>query len=247
MFFHQKRIKVPPYFCPVCKQEIEDFWELSPYFEEMAQKHGYQAGCPEMLNKQQYACKVCNACDRDRLIVYFFTQKLSATTEGALLNIAPSAPVRSYMDTEFPNIKQHSADLFMPDVDLKLDITQMPEIATQSYNWFICSHVLEHVYDDRAAMRELYRILKPGGFGVVLVPINLERKETDEALNLSGEENWRRFGQDDHVRSYAKRDFVTRLKSTGFRVKQFGINHFGRTTFARLGLSDTSVLYVVYH
>jgi SAM-dependent methyltransferase len=133
----------------------------------------------------------------------------------------------------------------MPGVDYRLDISAMPQLQEAAFDAWICLHVLEHVTDDARALRELYRILKPGGFGALLVPISLTLAATEEDPGASAEERWRRFGQDDHVRLYAKRDFVSRVKSAGFTVLELGLAFFGKECFEKLALPETSVLYVV--
>src|SRR5205807_4854417 len=91
-----------------------------------------------------------------------------------------------------------------------------------SYDAILCSHVLEHVPDDRAAMRELQRVLAPGGWAVLQVPIASQARRTDEeepGSSLPAEERSRRFGDPTHVRLYAERDYVRRLEDAGFLVR----------------------------
>src|SRR5205085_678770 len=120
--------------------------------------------------------------------------------------------------------------------------------ADESIDMFLCSHVLEHVSEDHKALRELYRILKDDGFGVVLVPLvsNVEETHEDPAIDTP-ELRWKYYGLDDHVRQYGKRDFVNRLTGAGFRVDQLGIDHFGAAAFREAGITGKSVLYVVRH
>ncbi len=133
----------------------------------------------------------------------------------------------------------------MEGVTFQLDLQEMSEIADERYSMWICSHVLEHIPDDRKALRELYRILKPDGIGLLLVPIDLNMEETDEENGCSEEENWRRFGQGDHVRRYAKHDFMNRIREAGFSLECLGKEYFGGMLFRDNGLTDTSTLYVV--
>lgn len=133
----------------------------------------------------------------------------------------------------------------MENVTFTSDIQNMKDIADESYDYIICSHVLEHVQDDRKAMRELFRILKQNGFCLFLVPIALDMKEIDEEWGLSEEENWRRFGQNDHCRRYAKQGLLERLQAEGFTVHALDKDFFGNALFYENGFTDTSVLYVL--
>ena len=82
----------------------------------------------------------------------------------------------------------------------------------------LCSHVLEHVVDDRKAMRELHRVLHPSGWALIVVPIASRRDETfEDPAVLTPADRERVFGQADHVRIYG-RDFKARLEEAGFTV-----------------------------
>ena len=234
--------------CACCGSEVEQYLPLSDYFlDKFAQyRHPWQSF--EMCNAPQYACPVCGAADRDRCAALGLRRLLpEQPREGyRLLHIAPSAPVAAFLQKNYPWIEVKTADLFMPGMDLKLDITHMPEVPDNSYDALICIHVLEHVSSDRKALREFYRILKPGGFGICVVPISLTQRYTDEELGLTEEENWVRFGQNDHVRMYEHGDYVFRLQQAGFTVEQLGRKEFGAAAFAEQGLQKTAVLYVVH-
>jgi SAM-dependent methyltransferase len=139
-----------------------------------------------------------------------------------------------------------TADLYMSPVDLKLDIEHMSACEDAQFDCFLCSHVLEHVVDDIKAMKELYRILKPGGWGVVMSPIIPSLEMTYEDFSLTTpKERLRHFGQKDHVRVYAKNDFIKKLENAGFHVIELSHEFFGGETFRRSGISPDSVLYVV--
>ncbi|WP_051317917.1 class I SAM-dependent methyltransferase [Cohnella thermotolerans] len=110
----------------------------------------------------------------------------------------------------------------------------------------ICSHVLEHVPDDRKAMRELYRVMKRGGWGIMQVPIALSLQTTKEDPRvIAPSHRLRVFGQEDHVRLYAKEDYVQRLESVGFAVKQIELGQaYKKADIFKYGLSPKDVLYV---
>ena len=84
----------------------------------------------------------------------------------------------------------------------------------------ICNHLLEHVEDDSRAMSELYRIMRPGGWGIMLVPEDRSRATTFEDDSITDrEERTRLFGQYDHRRLYG-RDYDQRLERAGFIVER---------------------------
>jgi ubiquinone/menaquinone biosynthesis C-methylase UbiE len=115
-----------------------------------------------------------------------------------------------------------------------------------SFDLFICSHVLEHVASDDRAIGELYRITKTGGCGILMAPIVVGLARTIEDPSVTDEAGrWRMFGQNDHVRLYAHDDYVNKIRTNGFRVTQLGIDDFGEEAFRLLGLKRTSILYVV--
>ena len=99
---------------------------------------------------------------------------------------------------------------------VEMDITDI-QYPDDSFDAIYCSHVLEHVPDDAKAMSELYRVLKPGGWAILAVPI---RGDTtfEDPTTTEPEERERLFGQSDHVRYYGK-DFKDRLEAAGFEVK----------------------------
>jgi SAM-dependent methyltransferase len=115
-----------------------------------------------------------------------------------------------------------SADLFSTTAMVRMDITDI-NYADGSFDVIYCSHVLEHVSDDMAAMRELYRVLKRGGWAVLQVPISADVTFEDPKVT-SPEARERLFGQSDHVRRYGP-DYADRLAAAGFSVLVDGFVH----------------------
>ncbi|MBV1924970.1 MAG: class I SAM-dependent methyltransferase, partial [Dokdonia sp.] len=60
------------------------------------------------------------------------------------------------------HLQYTTTDLNSPLADIKADICALP-FKDNAYDIILCNHVLEHIPDDAQAMRELYRVLKPGG------------------------------------------------------------------------------------
>ena len=237
------------YFCPVCNHKTKQFVPLPNYYKNNLDKYGYAFTFDdtETLNYRAYSCPHCGASDRDRLYAIFISKYLSEVDRPSisLLDIAPSASLSQYLKGT-GKILLRTADLMMKGVDDNIDVTNMTCYADESFDFFICSHVLEHVTDDLKAMKELRRVLKLGGCGILMVPIllSLEQIDEDPLLEDVGE-RWRRFGQDDHVRMYSKNGFVQRAESAGFIVKQYGHDYFGSDVLETHGINNKSVLYVV--
>ena len=236
--------------CPVCQEQVEAFTPLNSYYEENWKKYGflYNSDDFETLNSSRYFCPKCGASDRDRLYALFIARAMDrdiSTKPVRILDIAPSPPLRNFL-LKYPGIKYQSADKYMEDVDLHVDIEDMNTIDRESFDFFICSHVLEHVTDDQKALSELFRILKPGGSGILMVPINLriDKIREDPTITDIGE-RWRRFGQDDHIRLYSKKGFIERVEGTGFTIDQYGVDYFGEDAFFLYGISLRSILYIV--
>lgn len=232
--------------CNCCGKKVY-YKRLSYYYDLKEKEYGVKQHRPETLSKEEYCCPSCMASDRDRLIVAFLKQlELERVTDGEkILQIAPSAAIEHWLYANCPGVVYHSTDLYMKNVTFSSDIQNMVSVEDEAYDYFICSHVLEHVKDDKKALAELYRILKKDGIGIFLVPISLDAEHIDEEWGLSEEENWRRFGQGDHCRSYAKKEMIERLECAGFQVYSLGKDFFGEDIFWECGLTDSSVLYVL--
>lgn len=112
-----------------------------------------------------------------------------------------------------------TTDLNSPLADVKADICDLP-FSDNSFDVILCNHVLEHIPDDTKAMQELYRILKPKGWGIFQIPQDLKRETTFEDNTITDKgERTKIFGQYDHVRIYG-RDYFDKLRSVGFTVKE---------------------------
>ena len=103
-------------------------------------------------------------------------------------------------------------------VDDVVDITDMQMYADGSFDFFLCSHILEHVADDSQALRELYRILTPGGRGILMTPVMPEGRFDEDSSVTDEGERWRRFAQGDHVRLYDRSTLCSRIVQSGFEL-----------------------------
>ncbi len=235
-----------PFECPVCGKHT-DMEPFPLYYFEQLQQHGFihNIFLSETLNLLHFSCKSCGALDRDRLTALYLSDYLSDKQKIRFLDIAPGTSLRQFLQQK-DNIIYRSADLYRKDVDDNVDITDMRCYSDESFDFFICSHVLEHVYDDKKALSELHRILQKGGHGIIMVPINLGVENTIEDTACTDiPTRWKLFGQDDHLRMYSKQDFIKSMELAGFTVAQLGETFFGAEAFQKAAIYPNSILYVV--
>jgi len=171
------------------------------------------AGTPPRPESQ---CPTCGARERHRLLWYYIENEIDLTDGwNDILYFAPTDDIADGL-REYEN-DIVTTDLTMEEVDVRSDITRLP-FTDQAFDAMICSHVLEHIPDDRAAMSELRRVLAPGGDALIMVPKDKERERTYEDDSITSPEARREaFGQENHVRWYGT-DFSERLSQSGFSV-----------------------------
>lgn len=142
----------------------------------------------------------------------FFNQPLK------LLHFAPEqAFYKRFKKLE--NLEYTTTDLNSPLADVKADICDLP-FKDDTFDVILCNHVLEHIPNDTKAIQELFRVMKPGGWGIFQIPQDINRAKTFEDDSITDKkERARVFGQYDHVRIYG-RDYFDKLRSVGFRVEE---------------------------
>ncbi len=155
--------------------------------------------------------------ERHRLLwLYLKNETDFFSKDLKVLHFAPEQAFYSRFKKQ-KNLDYTTTDLESPLADVKADICNLP-FENDAYDVILCNHVLEHIPDDTKAMRELYRILKPGGMAVLQIPQDLSREKTFEDNSITDKkERAKIFGQYDHVRVYG-RDYFDKLRSIGFKV-----------------------------
>jgi len=159
------------------------------------------------------------------------------------LHIAPEKNLQKVFKV-FSKIKYISGDLNPLLADMKIDVTDI-KFKNNHFDFIISNHVLEHVKDDRKAMSELFRILRPGGEAILQVPISKYNKRTFEDFSIVlPEEMEKYFGQKDHVRIYGK-DYKKKLESVGFKVELYDIkNDLSIKDVKKYGINKEEILYI---
>jgi SAM-dependent methyltransferase len=185
-------------FCTVCKNSVRSF---RPY--------GH-------VKRTDAKCPVCGALERHRFTWAFFKHRtdLFSGAPKRVLHIGPEPAFESRLRA-LPYLDYVTADQQDVSADVAMDITAI-QFAENEFDVIHCSHVLEHVQEDLKAMRELSRVLRPGGWATILVPVIAEQTFDDPSVTCP-KQRAKLFGQWDHVRAYGK-DFADRLTSQGFHV-----------------------------
>ncbi len=196
---------------------------------------------PELLNA---VCPWCGSHIRHRGLQLFLANRTDLfTARRRVLHLAPEHVLQERLRA-LPNLDYLSADLDSPIAMEHFDLMDIPH-DDESFDAFLCSHVLEHVPDDRRALRELFRVLRPGGFGVVQVPFDFTRAETHEDPSVvAPEDRAREFWQEDHLRVYGH-DLPQRIEEAGFRVEvDRYLRGLGEAAIERYGLYSLEDVYV---
>lgn len=214
-------------WCPVCRRSSRKFLPF-----------GAQAVRPDAR------CPSCGALERHRLM-WLYLERRTDLLDGAprrMLHVAPEQCFEPRFRARL-GAGYLTADLLDPHVMERMDITRIPH-PDESFDVIYCSHVLEHVPDDRRAMREFHRVLKRSGWAILLVPITADRTVEDPAVT-SPAERLRLYGQADHVRRYGP-DYLDRLRDAGFEVTVTGVPDLLAPDEAlRMGLGRSSAL--IFH
>lgn len=185
--------------CNICGQPVKEFKPYGP------------------KKRPNVKCPHCGAIDRNRAF-WCFAKNFTNLFDGQakkLLHVAPEVLLTERLKA-IPGIDYLSSDLSRPTAMVKMDLTDI-QYPDNQWDIIICSHVLEHIPDDRKAMREMCRVLKPGGWFSVQVPVRETPTYEDWSIT-EPEERVKAFGQFDHVRVYGP-DLADRLCECGFDAK----------------------------
>ncbi|HLV15249.1 MAG TPA: methyltransferase domain-containing protein [Xanthomarina sp.] len=184
--------------------------------------------------------------ERHRLLWLYLKNDTDFFTKN--LKVLHFAPEQAFYKRfrKLKNLEYVTTDLNSPLADVKADICDLP-FTDNEFDVILCNHVLEHIPDDTKAMKELYRILKPGGYGVFQIPQDLSREKTFEDNSITDKkERAKIFGQYDHVRIYG-RDYFDKLRDIGFKVEEVDYtSKLSENEITKYCLANGEIIPVVY-
>jgi SAM-dependent methyltransferase len=208
-------------WCPVCENPSRKFHATG------------------IVPREDAKCLFCGALERHRF-VWLYISKMTNLFDGIPKKMLHVAPERCFES----RLKKHlgknyiTADIQNPRAMVRMDITNI-QYPDEYFDVIFCSHVLEHVQDDKKAIREFYRVLKHDGWAILLVPITAEKTIEDSSI-INPSERFLVFGQEDHVRRYGP-DYIDRLQEAGFKIKITRVpDLFNTSEIVQMGLTPAS-------
>jgi SAM-dependent methyltransferase len=214
------------YTCPCCGWKVRAF------------THG---GSSLRVRPLGY-CPRCNAKARHRRWWLFLqTETNLFINHLRLLHVSPNYCLSRRFIT-LPNIEYVGVDFYNHrNICIKMNLPATP-ILSDTVDAILCIHVLEHIQEDRKAIHELYRVLKPGGWAGISAPIRLDQPTYEDPSITSPEERQRAFGETVHVRYYGF-DLMDRLEEAGFQVKFFPGKDVDQLSRKKYGLRDDENIF----
>lgn len=168
----------------------------------------------------------------------FFTSHLK------VLHIAPEQCfIQRFRNMK--NLEYITTDLYSPIVDVKADICALP-FPDEAFDVVLCNHVLEHIPDDAQAMKEIFRVMKKGGWGIVQVPLKNSLMQTEEDLSITDPKiRAELYGQYDHVRQYGM-DYQDRWEAVGCQIEMLKYSQkYSVEDQNKMGLRAEEILPVI--
>ena len=182
--------------------------------------------------------------ERHRLLwLYLNNETIFFSRSLKVLHVAPEQCFYNLFKN-LKNINYTTFDLNSPLADIKGDICNLP-FKENSFDFILCNHVLEHINDDKKAMKELYRVLNKNGTAILQVPINQKSSKTFEDSSIvDKKERIERFGQYDHIRLYGL-DYFKKLEAFGFKVDPLKYSkEFTESEIIKYGLIKDEIIPV---
>ena len=220
-------------FCVFCDEyvDFEPGGEVKGYVFEKYHiiGGGYRENCK---------CINCKSIDRERWLYYVLKRHTKIFEEEcSILHFAPEKNVSKQIALQNAASRYVKADIAYRRADYVVDMTNI-EFEDNSFDYIIANHVLEHIEDEKKAISELKRVLKPNGTLIISFPICADFDTLEDKSIITKEDRLTAYGQEDHVRLYGK-DYQDRLGNYGLKIKVF-------SPFKELGAEEISELGFIY-
>lgn len=216
--------------CPVCERNFSKFLSYGS----------------EVTHRENVLCPYDLTLERHRLMWLYLKNESNFFT-AEKLNVLHIAPEQCFHKTfkAQQNLDYLTGDLLSPIADMHFDLHSIP-LEDNRFDVVFCNHVLEHVDDALQCMRELHRVMKQGGWGIMQVPQDMTREVTyEDPTIVTPEDREKHYWQYDHVRLFG-RDYPDWLKKAGFEVKEYiPSEHFSDEQIDRYRLMRKEILYIV--
>ncbi len=219
------------YICPICQTRLGKFYWIgreNEFFNALGGVLG--------AGKRRGGCFKCNSTDKERLLFVYLEKKIPEylrDSRFSVLHFGPEKPVKKLFES-FVSIDYNPVDYYAEGYSYDHDVKQMDVqnilLKDASVNLLICCHVLEHVGDVETALKEIHRVLKPGGTAILQVPLAVNLKRTMELELIIEKEivNDLIYGQGDHLRLFGL-DYLDMITEAGFEVDKY--NFEGQSKF----------------
>lgn len=200
----------------------------------------------DVVHRENVLCPKDLTLERHRLMWLYLKDHSNFFTKENLsvLHMAPEQCFHKTFKNQ-KNLDYLTGDIVSPIADMHFDLHDIP-LEDNKFEVIFCNHVMEHVDDAIRCMKELHRVMKPGGWGIMQVPQDINRTETYEDPTItSPEEREKHFWQKDHVRLFGL-DYPDWLKKAGFHVEEFIMqDHYSTELIERYRLFKGEILYIV--
>jgi SAM-dependent methyltransferase len=227
------------YECPFCGGRFRRLLPKGSSEPVLREKRVVGAGY-----RDHSRCPKCDSYDRERHLYLYLKHRTRVFVEPTrLLHFAPEKNLERVL-RGLPRLDYVTGDIDPALADLEVDITRMP-FEDHAFDVILCGHILQDVPEDRRGIAEMYRVLRPGGWAIVQVPVSQVLEETFEDPTITSHEGRARaYGGMYFVRMYGK-DFERRLAEPGFVVRRESYaREIGEAQARRFGLLLDEELYI---
>jgi len=215
--------------CPVCGKSFSKFLSYGS----------------NVAHRENVLCPYDLTLERHRLMWLYLRDHSSFFIKPAL-SVLHMAPEQCFLPLfkKQKNLNYLTADIESPIADMHFDLHSIP-LEDELFDVVFCNHVMEHVENPRQCMKEIYRVMKRGGWAIMQVPQDMTREKTlEDPAIVTAEEREKHYWQKDHLRLFG-RDYPDFLSEAGFEVVEFWLNqHLAPEVFERFSISSGEVLYI---